>query len=98
MNYAIEISEAAEADLRDAFLWYEKEAPELGIKFEKQILIAFQYIQKNPLKVQIKYRDVRVDFAKKFPFGIHFKISDNVIIVIAVFHAAENPDKWNIRT
>jgi plasmid stabilization system protein ParE len=66
MNYHIEIAEAAEADLRDAFLWYEKEAAGLGIKFEKQILIAFQYIQKNPHKVQIKYRDVRVNFVKNF--------------------------------
>ena len=97
MSHTLDISEAAEKDLRDAFLWYEKESPGLGDKFEKQIDSAIQYIQKNPLKVQVKYKDVRVDFIKKFPFGIHFTVSEKIITVIAVFHTAENPDKWNNR-
>jgi len=37
MGYSIEITEAAENDIRNAFLWYEEQKDELGHKFETSI-------------------------------------------------------------
>lgn len=36
-NYSLSISEAAELDIRDAFLWYEDQKDNLGPTFQKHI-------------------------------------------------------------
>lgn len=97
MPYTLSIAEAAEADIRYAFLWYEAQKESLGNTFEKHISKAVDSIQDNPLKSQVKYGDTRVFFLKKFPFGIHFKVSANDILIVAVFHTSLNPKKWKSR-
>lgn len=96
-SYSLSISEAAELDIRDAFLWYEDQKDNLGLTFEKHISRTIQNIQKNPLMIQIRYNKTRVAFLKKFPYGVHFNVSENEIIIIAVFHTNQNPKKWNKR-
>ena len=51
MTYSVDISEAAEDDIR------------------------------NPLKTQIRYSVVRIFFLKKFPYGIHFIVNGNTILI-----------------
>lgn len=96
-EYSLFISEAAELDIREAFLWYEDQKDNLGLTFEKHISKTIQNIQKNSIKIQIRYNQTRVAFLKKFPYGVHFNLIDNEIIIIAVFHTAQNPKKWKSR-
>ncbi len=97
MLYSIIIAQAAEEDLRQAYFWYEEQKERLGSLFEKQIVKAFESIEHNPLKTQIRYDDVRVFFLKKFPFGIHFRVCGAEILVIAVFHTSQSPEAWGKR-
>ena len=90
-EYSLSISEAAELDIRDAFLWYEEQKDNLGLTFEKHISKTIQTIQKNPLKIQIRYNQTRVAFLKKFPYGVHFNVFENEIIIVAVFHTSQSP-------
>ncbi len=53
MTYQILITESAEQDISDAFLWYENQKEELGLSFAKNIDKAIYKIQKNPLIFQI---------------------------------------------
>ncbi len=57
-------------------------------------MLTVRHIQKNPLKIQIRYEQIRVSFLKKFPYGIHFNVTENIILIIAVFHTAVDPKKW----
>jgi len=105
MEYSLSISKAAELDIRDAFLWYEDQKDNLGLTFEKHISKTIQNIQKNPLKIQIRYNqtsalsgvETRVAFLKKFPYGVHFNVFENEIIIVAVFHTSQSPKKWKGR-
>lgn len=94
MTYQILITESAEQDFSDAFLWYENQKKELGLSFAKNIDKAIYKIQKNPLIFQIRYNEIRVSFLKKFPFGIHFTIMDNEVVIIGVYHISESPKRW----
>lgn len=94
MDYFISISEAAELDIREAFLWYEEQKDSLGLTFKKHISKTIQNIQSNPLKIQVRYNVTRVAYLRKFPFGVHFIVVENEIIVIAVFHTSQCPKKW----
>jgi plasmid stabilization system protein ParE len=67
MSYSLFISDAAERDIRDTFLWYADQQVKLGVSFEKHISKAFDNIQKNPFKMQVRYNQTRVAFLKKFP-------------------------------
>ncbi|RLC25115.1 MAG: type II toxin-antitoxin system RelE/ParE family toxin [Deltaproteobacteria bacterium] len=97
MDYSIVISKAAEFDIRKAFLWYEDQLMGLGNDFEKHFSDAVNSIQNNPVKIQIRYKLIRIFFLKKFPYGIHFKIEASEILIIAVFHTSINPQKWKKR-
>lgn len=88
MTFTLSISETAENDIREAYLWYEDQKQDLGNLFEAEFLKAVKSISINPFKTQIKYGDIRVHFLEKFPFGIHFVIKENDVRIIAVFHTS----------
>jgi plasmid stabilization system protein ParE len=97
VSYSIIISESAEADVREAFLWYEEQQSKLGERFERNFQSAIESIKDNPLKIEVKYRNVRIFFLKKFPYGIHFTVARDEILIIAVFHTSRNAKKWTQR-
>jgi plasmid stabilization system protein ParE len=97
MAYTLHIAEAAEGDIREALLWYEEQMEGLGYNFEKHISKALDSLREKPLKNQIRYGSVRMFFLKKFPYGIHFYVSDNNILIVAVFHTSRDPEKWDER-
>ncbi|MEO8088461.1 MAG: type II toxin-antitoxin system RelE/ParE family toxin, partial [Bacteroidota bacterium] len=86
MKFELQISDEAEEDIIDAFLWYEKQKSGLGILFEENLDRAFHLILSDPFIFQIRYKKIRIFFTNKFPFGIHFIVTGNTIQVVAVFH------------
>lgn len=94
MIYELSISEAAENDISEAFLWYEMQKENLGFEFEKYLVKTIDHIQQKPDLIQIRYNKIRVAFLNKFPYGIHFVISNNQVLIVAVFHTSRDPEKW----
>jgi len=43
------------------------------------------------LKIQIRYNQTRVAFLQQFPYGVHFNIIENEIIIVAVFSYFSKP-------
>lgn len=99
MPYSISIAEAAEGDIREAFLWYEDQKDNLGSLFENYVSKAVDSIQSNPLKTQIRYGNTRIFFLKKFPYGIHFRVDEveKSILIVAAFHTSKDSEKWTMR-
>jgi toxin ParE1/3/4 len=97
MTYSISVAEAAEKDIREAFLYYEDQKDNLGSSFENLVNKAVDSIQSNPLKTQIRYGNTRVFLLKKFPYGIHFQIDENHLLIVAVFYTSQDPEKWTER-
>lgn len=99
MAYSIEIAEAAEDDIREAFIWYEDQKDDLGSLFEDHTNQAIDSIQSNPLKTQIRHNNTRVFFLEKIPYGIHFQANEKEksILIVAVFHTSRDPKKWTER-
>lgn len=95
--YTIQLSEEAEMEVLEAFLFYENKVQNLGIAFEEEVDHAIKEIVKNPFLFQIKHKNCRVHFLKKFPFGIHYFIQENDIKIIAIFHTSRNPIRWKLR-
>lgn len=97
MAFTIEITEAAEKEIREAFLCYEEQREKLGSKFEEHVTKAIDDIRKNPFKYQVRYKSIRVQFLKKFPFGVHYVVNEEKILLVAVFHTSLDPENWKQR-
>ena len=92
------VRESAQADLRDAFNWYQDKQPGLGEEFLEAVEIKPKRIESNPLQFPILRRQTRRAIVTRFPYGIFFVFSDDVIAVLAVMHHARAPVHWQRRT
>lgn len=76
--------------------FYNSRLKGLGNEFVATVKLEFRTILKNPLLFEIKYKNTRIAFMKRFPFGIHFEIQENTnyIVVKGVYHTARNSESW----
>ncbi|KGO94357.1 type II toxin-antitoxin system RelE/ParE family toxin [Flavobacterium subsaxonicum] len=93
MNYLIKIRKQALLNIEESAEWYKEKQQGLELKFLKDLNSAIDIISKDPEKFQVRYRDVRIKFLKKFDFGIHYIIDENSIHILAVFHTSRSPLK-----
>lgn len=96
-SYRVENKPIVDADVEAAFDWYEGEEFGLGYKFLDELRETYYRIQDGPLKYQVLRSGVRRALTRRFPFGVYFSIEGEVIVVLAVLHAAQDPAVWQRR-
>lgn len=96
--FSIELSDEAEVDIDKSYDFYFQESLKVANTFFKQINLSFENIKHNPESFPIAHKDVRKFVVKKFPFVIYYRITDALILVVAIFHTSRNPEIWNERT
>jgi toxin ParE1/3/4 len=97
MIFQLLISKASQNDLIEATEWYESKRIGLSLDFELCIEVGLNQIVSNPYYFQIRYNEIRINFINRFPYGIHYRIKENRIEVIGVFHTSRNPTNWEKR-
>ena len=81
-------------DVEEIVLWYEEQREGLSYDFELCLEVGIHEIQRNPDAFQKRYKSVKIRFIQRFPFGIHYIIEENKIIVLGVFHTSRSPKNW----
>lgn len=94
MKYKLLVSKKAISQIEKAANWFNEQLPGLDEKFLDELDKNILYVEKNPLKSQIRYKSVRIRFLKKFDFGIHNIIEQKTIYVLAVFHTSQSEKNW----
>lgn len=97
MSYSFFISQAAYDDIKAASEWYENHRIGLSLDFELCLEGGYEDIKNNPTAYQIKFKNVRVKYINRFPYGIHYFIDNDKIYVLAVLHTSKNPNIWTGR-
>ena len=97
MSYRLKVSSLALLDIEDAIFWYEYRSERLGKALQECLYEGFEYISKYPLHSAKKYKEVRVKFIRRFPYGIHFIVEEDEVKVIAFFHMKRDPKRWTRR-
>jgi plasmid stabilization system protein ParE len=87
----------ADADLKEAFAWYESIHPDLGMRFAVAVDGAVEVMARSPLAYQIVHAEIRRVGVRRFPYGLFFKVEPNRIVVIACMHGKRNPKRWKLR-
>lgn len=94
MTKSLLISHEAEDDIREAFIWYSSKNQQLADLYESEVSQALSLILSNPLYYQVRYDKIHVKFLARFPYGIHYRIAKNVVVIIGVYHTHRSPRKW----
>ena len=97
MSFKILVKPEAELDAVESALWYNGQSEGLGIKFLEALGLEIQRIKSNPKLFRVKYRQTRVSHVDRFPYGIHYKIEGETIVVLAILHTSRNPQIWKDR-
>ncbi|MFZ5774672.1 MAG: type II toxin-antitoxin system RelE/ParE family toxin [Thermodesulfobacteriota bacterium] len=97
MSYTLSIRPEAESDVADAYHYYQGCRSGLGSDFLLCVEEALERIAKNPLTYQDIHNGVHRTMIHRFPYGVFYVITEYRIIVIAVMHAARDPNLWQSR-
>jgi plasmid stabilization system protein ParE len=97
MNRQLIIRPEAEAEMAEAFDWYEKRVSGLGTSFLLSVEAVMQAILRNPQQYPRRHGIVRCALLRRFPYEVFFVENDERIVVLAVFHARRNPKRWQTR-
>ncbi len=81
----------AEIDLSQAYAWYQKQRPGLGIEFMEEVERCIQLIEERPLSFSMSAIPSRRAIVRRFPYALYFIVGDEVVAVIAAFHMARHP-------
>ncbi len=98
MNRQLIIRRKAEAELTEAFDWYEAQVAGLGSDFLLCVDAVLNAIQRNPEQYPVVHRTIRRALTRRFPYKILFVVEERTIAVLAVFHVKRNPKRWQERT
>lgn len=98
MTRELIIRPEAEADIAQAFGWYEARVSGLGSEFMLVLDATFNSILRNHDLYPEVHRNVHRALTRRFPFAIFFVVEETRIIVLSVFHVKRNPRIWKRRT
>jgi len=96
--YKLSIRKEAEADIAEAYRYYESCREDLGEEFISCIDEALSRFENNPKQFRTVLEKVRRALVRKFLYGIYYTINENEIIVLAIIHARRNPKHWQSRS
>ncbi len=94
--YKLIVLPKVKRDIQKVANWYNQQQKGLGKRFTSEVREARQYIHQHPLKVQIRYDEIRMFKINIFPYCLHFKVDEQnkVITLAAIFGTKQDPGKW----
>lgn len=93
VNLEIIIRPEAEAEVREAFYYYEDKNEGLGFEFMRSLDAALHFVRRNPFGYQTIYRNTRRVLIRKFPYALFYVVEEKRIVVIACFHQRRHIDE-----
>lgn len=77
----------AEAEVGQAFDWYEEQSEGLGLEFLRAIDACLSGVLRNPFAYTVvKVPNVRRAVVRHFPYALFYLVDAEAIVVIAVLH------------
>ena len=87
MSFRVIIRPNAEADLLEAWTWYESQRQGLGGELLTEIRTAVRLLETDPERRPLYYRDFRRLITHRFPYKLFYRIEADRVIVFRILHA-----------
>jgi len=91
MSWKLLVKSSAESDILDGFVDYEQRLDGLGERFLDEVKNSFNRIESNPHLYQEIEEGIRRSITHTFPYIVFYTIEKDMIFVLAVIHAAQDP-------
>ncbi len=98
MSRRLVIRTEAEAELLEAFRWYEQQQAGLGEELLECVETTLAQIQDSPERYGAVQGEIRRALVRRFPYGVFYLVRRDAIVVLAVFHASRDPKRWRTRS
>jgi plasmid stabilization system protein ParE len=87
----------AEADLANAWDWYERQRAGLGAEFFLCVEEVLERIGRTPEMYMVVHHDVRRALTRRFPYAVYYCIAGNDVVVLGILHTRRDPREWPSR-
>lgn len=87
----------AARELANSIKYYEKKSVGLGAEFLDEVEHAISLILTYPDSGTLLTDDDRRFLLNRFPFGIIYEVSEELLTIYAVMHLRRSPDYWKSR-
>jgi plasmid stabilization system protein ParE len=74
--------------------WYESKTNGLGLRFIDEIDSTIERIKLNPEFYPTVVEDIRKIQINKFPFSVFYKIEEDLLVILRLFHNKRKPIEW----
>lgn len=98
MNPPLIVNPEAEADLEETRAWYEAQRPGLGDELLDCVRDVFDNLRRTPRLYGTVFQELRLALVRRFPYAVIYRIDDDQITVVAVYHTRRDPRGWQGRT
>lgn len=75
-------------------MWYEERSLLAAAGFLHEVSVAVRRIAEVPNRYPVSLHGTRRILLERFPFSIHYRVSENDIVVVAVAHQKRRPGYW----
>jgi plasmid stabilization system protein ParE len=93
----LEFHPEAELELIESAVYYEKQVPGLGERFESEIRYATDLLLDQPEIGPLVDSNLRKLILTRFPFTLYYSVTTDVIRIEAVAHQSRRPGYWKSR-
>jgi plasmid stabilization system protein ParE len=97
MSLPVVLRDEAQAEFDEAFDYYERQRPGLGVDFVARVQEVFDRIAANPQMHGVVFADIRKAVVRRFPYCVFYRADPTRVEVIAVFHSSRDPSIWQGR-
>ncbi|MGL4464018.1 MAG: type II toxin-antitoxin system RelE/ParE family toxin [Planctomycetia bacterium] len=98
MSLPLEFHPDVQVETDAAYSWYERQRTGLGAEFLDAVERVLAEIAANPSRRGFAEGDVRAGSPARFPYAVYYRVLDDRIRVLAVFHTARDPSAWHSRS
>jgi toxin ParE1/3/4 len=88
---------AAAADVQQIRAWYERKREGLGEEFLVELRASIDAVLAFPEAYPVLHRETRRALVRRFPYGLFYRLDDDLVIFVACLHTHRNPESWKRR-
>ena len=96
-RFAVSVLPEAEADIREAFLWYRERSLLAADGFRSEVFEAIDDLAETGGVWPRDEEGVHRRVLRRFPYTIHYELAESVVTVLAVAHHSRLPGCWQNR-
>lgn len=93
----LEFHPEAESELIEAAVYYERQVPGLGERFETEIRRAVDLLLDQPAMGIPADQNLRKFILTRFPFTLYYSVTGDVLRIEVVAHQYRRPGYWKLR-